>query len=77
MAPHFVRLCQLVRRILVRWMAGSTPATEEISATSAAGRVVIRTQVRMLSRIDAQHLWIPCAASRVRIRHDLLIYRLL
>ena len=69
MAPHFVRFCQLVRRVLVRWMAGSTPAAEEIAATSAAGRVswrltikepsvwrrrvVIRTQVRMPSRIDA------------------------
>jgi len=68
----------------VRWMAGSTPAAEEIWATSAAGRVswrltikvpsvwrrrvVIRTQVRMLSRIDAQHLWMPRVASRVRIR---------
>jgi len=31
-------------------------------------RVAIRTQVRMLSRIDAQHLWMPRAASRVRIR---------
>ena len=56
----------------MRWMAGSTPAAEEIAATSAAGRVscrltikvpsvwrrrvVIRTQVRMLSRIDAQAL---------------------
>ena len=39
MALHFVRFCQLVRRVLVRWMAGSTPAAEEIAATSAAGRV--------------------------------------
>ena len=62
MAPHFVGFCQLVRRALLRWMAGSTPAAEEISAPSAAGRVswrltitvpsvwrrrvVIRTQVR-------------------------------
>ena len=69
MALHFVRFCQLVSRVLVRWMAGSTPAAEEIAATSAAGRVswpltinvpsacrrrvVTRTQVRMLSRIDA------------------------
>ena len=30
MAPHFVGVCQFVRRILVRWMAGFTPATEEM-----------------------------------------------
>ena len=28
----------------------------------------ILIQARMLSRIDVQHLWMPCATSRVRIR---------
>ena len=38
-APTFCEIFQLVRWVLVRWMARSTPAAKEIAAASAAGRV--------------------------------------
>ncbi len=84
MARYFVGFCQLVRRALLRWMAGSTAAAEEISAPSAAGRVswrltinvasvwrrrvVIRTQLRRTVADRCPALVDARAASRVRIR---------
>ena len=77
MALHFVRFRQSAMRIRLRRRAGFTPAAKAISATSARGRVswrlmitvpsvpasrvVMRTQVRMPSRIDFQHLSMPRA----------------
>ena len=81
---HFVGFCQLVKRALLRWMAGSTAAAEEISAPSVVGRmswrltinvasvwrrrVVIRTQLRRTVADRCPVLVDARVASRVRIR---------
>ena len=62
MAPHSVGPGQLVRRVLVRWMAGSTPSAEESWATVAAGRAPCWFAIRVPS------VWRRRAVMRPKVR---------